>query len=87
MEMLPNYAWESPPEIDWDELDIVDAELADTVARDTPLVLSAALRLLSDDAVAATMVAATINIRQSAQESGGAFVKRIVRSWLEEMGR
>lgn len=43
--------------------------------------------LLKDDPVAATMVAATINTRQSAQESGGAFVKRIVRSWLEEMGR
>lgn len=43
--------------------------------------------LLNDDAVAATMVAATINTRQAAGESGPAFVKRIVRSWLEEMGR
>jgi hypothetical protein len=57
-----------------------DAEL---FARDEAL--SATLRLLNDDAVAATMVAATINTRQAAGESGPAFVKRIVRSWLEEM--
>lgn len=44
-------------------------------------------QLLENDAVAATMVAATINTRQAAGESGPAFVKRIVRSWLEEMGR
>lgn len=49
--------------------------------------LEATRRLLDDDAVAATMVAATINIRQAAGESGGAFVKRIVQSWLTEMGR
>lgn len=49
--------------------------------------LARSRRLLDDDAVAATIVAATINTRQAAGESGPAFVKRIVRSWLEEIAR
>lgn len=42
-------------------------------------------RMLADDAVAATMVAATINTRQAAGESGPAFVKRIALALLDEM--
>lgn len=60
---------------------------ADAALYTRDLHLEATSRLLDDDAVAATMVAATINIRQAAGESGGAFVKRIVRSWLTEMAR
>lgn len=52
-----------------------------------PDALATVRQALNDDAVAATMVAATVNTRQAAGESGPAFVKRIVRSWLEEMGR
>lgn len=54
---------------------------------DRDYALATVRQALNDDSVAATMVAATINTRQAAGESGPAFVKRIVRSWLEEMGR
>jgi len=73
-----------------DSLDIQLTELRPThwvVPVDYVDPIAAVRRLLNDDAVAATMVAATINIRQAAGESAAAFVKRIVRSWLDEMER
>jgi hypothetical protein len=50
-------------------------------------VLSEVRRLLDNDAHAATMVAALVSTVQSSTESRPAFVKRIVRAWLDEMGR
>lgn len=84
---LPNYAWENPPEVDWDEIEQCEAGVTEHIDRTLPEAIATIRQALYDDAVAATMVAATINTRQAAGESGPAFVKRIVRSWLEEMGR
>jgi hypothetical protein len=53
--------------------------------RDTTL--AATRRLLDDDPHAAYMVAACVSCVQSATETRPAFVKRIVRAWLDEMGR
>jgi len=44
-------------------------------------------QLLDDDPHAAYMVAACVNTAQSPNETRPAFVKRIVREWLLEMGR
>lgn len=87
MMRLPDYAWQNEPEINWDEIEALDMRSAEQHVAEASFALSTTLRLLNDDAVAATMVAATINTRQAAGESGPAFVKRIVRSWLEEMSR
>lgn len=52
-----------------------------------PDVLSATLRLLDDDPHAAYMVAALVSCTQGPNETRPAFVKRIVRAWIDEMGR
>ncbi len=43
--------------------------------------------LLDADGQAAHMVAACVSTVQSSNETRPAFVKRIVRAWLDEMGR
>lgn len=58
-----------------------------TFTSDRDIALARVADLLDSDSFAATIVAATINTRQAAGESGPAFVKRIVRSWLAEMAR
>jgi len=54
-----------------------------TPARD--VTLAATRALLDTDDYAAGLVAATVSTVQSTNESRPAFVKRIVRAWLEEM--
>lgn len=49
--------------------------------------LAATRRLLELDPHAAILVAATVSTVQSTSESRPAFVKRMVRAWLDEMGR
>lgn len=47
--------------------------------------IEATRALLDSDETAARLVAATVSTMQSTSESRPAFVKRIVRAWLEEM--
>ena len=56
-------------------------------AVDRDATLAATRRLLELDGNAAVLVAATVSTVQSTNESRPAFVKRMVRAWLDEMGR
>lgn len=76
-----------PTEPDWNYLYSLDEALGLDVAMQRAATLTAARRLLDDDAHAAYMVAACVSTTQSGNETRPAFVKRIVRAWLDEMGR
>lgn len=99
----PNGCPSSRHDVDWSEVALADRmsfELATagdgvvsssspavTIDIDSDTVLSAASRLLDADGHAAYMVAACVNTVQTSNETRPAFVKRIVRAWIDEMGR
>lgn len=56
-----------------------------TFAPSSAAALATTRALLTDDDYAAGLVAGTVSLTQSTSESRPAFVKRIVRAWLEEM--